>query len=255
MAKVFVEFAGLTIALVAKDKKSASVVLPDARAVGGPEHAAVLLIKDVSGLKGAPDFTVTRPSDNTRLTAEYAGWFLRGDVVFSGALDAFAADVSQTMDVRLIANAKNLVPVDQRPVTAQVSINYGKLGPSGVPLLFDFHYKELGVEKRVYGPGKEVTLTERMLWDLGNLAVPFKISFMSPDGKHTVLTVPETVGEPLIISNLSGGAVKANPHFEALYVFGDGDRTPGIKRYKVRGGAAEDIPDNPDECRAGFFQA
>ena len=267
MAKVSVEFAGLTIALVPDGKKSASVVLPDARAVGGPEHAAVLLIKDVSGLKGKPDFTVTGGSDGTVLTAEYAGWFLRGDVAFSGSFDKFAEPVlDKTMDVKKVADAKTLVPKNQRPATAQVLIDKGKLFSSGVPFLFDFLFKVGNDEGRVYGPGKEVRLTERMTWDLGDLKAPFKISFTSRDGTNTVLTVPEAEKEKdeadkpliLIISNLVGGSVKANPHFDAFYSFcADGKRTPRIQRYKKEKDdqiVIDDIPDNPDECRAGFFQ-
>ena len=252
MANVNVEFAGLVVAIVSADKKSVSVVFPDARSVGGPAHRPVLLVKDVAGLKGEPDFAVTLKSDRTKLTDEYAGWFVHGNVEFNGDFAPFTApDLRQTMDLNRVAAATKLIPANQRPLSATVQIRKGQLKSLGFPLKFDFHYMFGGDEKTVYGKGNEVELTERLEWSLGDLRGPVEVSFNGQDGLRKAVKVPEDVGEPLIISNLAGGSGKSTAHFDAFYVLlADRERSPLIKRTQLK----SDIPDNPDECRAAVFQ-
>jgi hypothetical protein len=269
MAVVKVEFAGLVVAVVPPGKDSVSVLLLDARAVGGPAHSSVLLIKDVPGLKGSPDFTITRPSsiklcgpdgayhpDNEE-APEFAGWFLRGDVEFSGNLAPFSKpNLAKTMDIKRIGDARKLVPANLRPLSATVRLDKGQLSSSGVAHYYDFHYFQDGEKRRVYGPGNEVELTDRMSCDLGEIKGSFQVSFQGITGGRTVVTISDTadLDEPILISNLAGGSVKAGEHFDAYFVLADSKRTPSIKQYPRPEQVGVDIPDNPDECRAARFE-
>jgi hypothetical protein len=135
-----------------------------------------------------------------------------------------------------------------------VVVKDGMLKPNGLAKHFDFLFKDNTTVKRVYGAGKEVELTDRLQWDLGDVPSPFQVSFKAVDGTHTVVTIPETVGEPVLISNLAGGSGKATPHFDAYYILANGKRTPRIQRFSAVGGNPEDPPDNPDECRLAIFE-
>jgi len=254
MAQVYVEFAGLVVAVLPPAKDLIDVLLLDARAAGGPQHSAVMLVRDVVGLKGSPDFTITRPSGDVTAQDEYAGWILRGSVEFAGNFAPFAApDLAQTMDLKHIGAARRLLPANQRPVTASVRLTRGKLMSSGVSGLFDFHYNE---NDRVYGRCNEVELTDRVKCDLGNVDAPFQVSFQGLDGTRTVVTIPETVGEPILISNLASGSAQLTHHFGAYYMIADNLRQPSIRSYPERCAEVRiwDFPDNPDECRSGKYE-
>lgn len=260
MATVNVEFAGLVVAAVPRDAMTAKkipVMLLDVRAVGGPEHTAVMLVKDVPGLKGVPDFTITRPSDGKTDPVEFAGWILRGDVEFSGGFDAFAApDLAKTMDLKTVADAADLVSPGRRPLTATVMVEAGKLRSSGTPHHFDFLWLDNDippVEQRVYGAGNEVELTDRLTWELGDVKAAFQVSFTRTDGSRCVVTIPHDVGETIMVSNLVGGVGKGAPHFDAFYSLAVGTRTPHIQRYNKATGMKQDPPENPDECRPATF--
>lgn len=260
MATVQIEFAGLVVAAVPKDAMTAkkiSVMLLDVRAVGGPEHSAVMLVKDVPGLRGVPDFTITRPSDGKTDPVEYAGWILRGEVEFSGGFDAFAApDLAKTMDLKMVSGATDLVSPKRRPLTATVVIEAGKLRSSGTPHHFDFLWLDNATppaDQRIYGLGKEVELTDRMTWELGDVKESFQASFTRADGSRCVVTIPHDVGEPIMISNLVGGVGKGAPHFDAFYTLAVGTQTPRIQRYNAITGVKLDPPENPDECRPATF--
>jgi hypothetical protein len=261
MPQVSIEFAGLVVAVVPPSKDRVDVLLLDARAVGGPPHSAVMLVKDVPGLMGSPDFTITRPASHAagkKDTQEYAGWIIRGDLHFSGNLPAFSPpDLSKTMDLKKVGDATALVPVNLRPVSATIKLTNGLLKSSGRAELFDFPYIDGHQEKRVYEKCNEVELTDRLTCDLGDLTTPIRVSFRGTDGAQTIVTIPasDELDEPIIISNLVAGSTQAGQHFDAYYTLANNKRTPRIKRYKRKcEDIAWDFPDNPDECRAAKFE-
>jgi hypothetical protein len=254
MGSVKLEFAGLAVAVIPASKDSASILLLDAAAVKGPPHSAVLLMKDHKGLAGAPpDFTITGPSNEATLPAEYAGWFLRGVVSFAGLSSTFdRPSLDQTMDLKRVANASALVDPSGRPITATVALKNGSLRSHGVSQLFDFEYEEGGKKLRVYEA--QVALKERLLCDLGEVEKSFSITFQDAQGGSREVQVSGDVRENILISNLVAGATKAEDHFKVFYALVNGTREPRILRLPSQSPVMRDEPDNPDECRLARFE-
>lgn len=255
MAIVKIEFAGLVVAVVPSAPTLVNVALLDARSVGGPDHSAVMLVLDHEGLKGVPDFTITSRSAGAGTeVGEYAGWFLRGDVTFAGDFAAFQAPrLDKTMDLKKVADATGLAPPNQRSISATVLLDAGQLTSGGFEALFDFKHDPGTGEERIYN--QAITLSDRLICDLGDVTQPFKVSFTGKDGRHCVVTIADTVKEPIVISNLVGGAGNTTAHFEAYYELAPGTRKPWIVRYLADGTVMQfDWPDNPDECRTAKFE-
>lgn len=262
MPKVSIEIAGLAMAVQPKSG-SPYILLPDARAAGGPEHSAVLLVEDHSGLIGAPDFAVTSAGDDT----EFAGYFLRGDVIVEGN-EKPEADFTNVMELREIADASRLLPPEQLPITARVRLDNCKLSGHGSVAKLDFVYMEAGNAKYVYGGKDKPDFRPRVARgnvSLGTIAKLFKITFSSIDGARRVVTIDATnLKKDIVISNLTAGVAQGTPHFGTYYeLMSDVKRRPrpereGLaqqhhSRQMTAVGHLDDFPDNPDECRFGYF--
>ncbi|MDP1572153.1 MAG: hypothetical protein Q8L86_19320 [Vicinamibacterales bacterium] len=249
-----IEFAGLCLIVPREENggtTGADVALLSARAVGGPEHSAVLLVLDHEGLRGTPHFTVTRGGS----TSEYAGWFLRGDVKFVGDLGGWEApEIDSLGKLRYIAKATKLVSEDVRPVTATVHLTHGRLESKEIAKLkIDYEWVEydednMGKECRLYQEYRSEA--DRALWTLSCGRFPVQISFLSADGGREAVSVAKPLDEPIVISNLSAGAASSRGHFEIYYEMVDAKRRPAVVRGpSPAAGLGGDPPANPDECR------
>jgi hypothetical protein len=243
-------------------------LFPDARCVGGPAHSAVLLVDDHSGLIGTPDFVVTLPGAEV----EYAGWFLRGEVQIEGNQRASSLAAGGLMDLKEIAAATELLAPDRLPITSRVRLNKCVLKSSGQSTPLDFAFDVGGKKNYVYGKGQKPryrSTKSRGLISLGEIKDSFKIVCPAADGSQQVITIAAAgkKGEKrkIVLSNLAAGAAQAAHHFDTYYeLMRDPQRRPVPERkgFDVSskvvitrdGPVITDWPDNPDECRFGFFE-